>query len=128
MNKSKEHYYQVAKNIWIKDVPENGQSGTIQGEMIRCIEKLREESQRNGNANRDCGHIIMLAYLAEVLLNESIFSDLQKKKIFDICEQLRDTSKIILEDGPYDYLTERAVDWFEVVGGRSRTLNPVLNR
>ena len=39
--------------IWRNYVPEAGQSEILQGELLREIEKLREEAQGNGNRNWD---------------------------------------------------------------------------
>ncbi|MFS0907509.1 hypothetical protein AB3N02_31575 [Priestia aryabhattai] len=44
-------YFEEAKEIWVKYVPKSGQSGVVEGELIRAIEKLRCEAQDNGNAN-----------------------------------------------------------------------------
>ena len=51
-------YYAEAKRLWSTYVPKNGQADTVQGELIRAIEKLRDEVQRNGNGNWDRGHQI----------------------------------------------------------------------
>jgi hypothetical protein len=46
-------YFEEAKHLWRTYVPKQGQSETVQGELIRAIEKLRDEAQRNGNGNWD---------------------------------------------------------------------------
>jgi hypothetical protein len=125
---NKDRYFEVAKSIWLSDVPKSGQSLTVQGEMLRCIEKLRDEAQRNGNANRDAGHEVMLAYLAEILLNYSSFTQAQIDEIRRILQDLQQEAEIILDDTPYDYLTDRVVDWYEQVGSKVRVVNPILKR
>jgi ankyrin repeat protein len=58
------NYLETAKTIWKKLVPKSGQADTIQGELLRAIEKLRDEAQRNGNINysENC-HEILIDYL-----------------------------------------------------------------
>lgn len=124
----KQEYFEIAKQIWKNDVPENGQSLTVQGELIRSIEKLRDEAQRNGNANRDEGHVLMINYLREMLINHESFSLEEKNKISEILDELEDSEKITLDDEPYDYLTERVVDLFEAKGSTPREINPNLKR
>jgi hypothetical protein len=49
--------HSVAIWIWRHMVPKSGQSGTVQGELLRAVEKLRWEAQSNGNINRDESHL-----------------------------------------------------------------------
>ena len=46
-----EEYLEKGKYIWQNFVPKSGQAETVQGELLRAIEKLRDEAHRNGNAN-----------------------------------------------------------------------------
>ena len=124
----KQEYFNIAKQIWKDDVPENGQSLTVQGELIRCIEKLRDEAQRNGDVNRDDGHLQMISYIRETLGSHESFSDEIKQKISTILDELESSEKIIIEDEPYDYLTERIVDLYKEKGSVAREENPKLSR
>ena len=42
-------YYKETKYLWNTYVPKKGQALTVQGELVRAVEKLRDEAQRNGN-------------------------------------------------------------------------------
>jgi polyhydroxyalkanoate synthesis regulator phasin len=126
MNKE---YFKLAQDIWEKDVPQNGQSKTIQGELIRSIEKLREEAQRNGNANYDEGHSMMLEYVSDILIDNKVFSDKQNTKIKEIISELEKKDQITIKDRYYDFLTERVVDWYlENTDDNFRKENPNLKR
>ncbi len=46
-----EEYLEIGRFIWSNYVPKSGQSETVQGELLRAIEKLRDEAHRNGNIN-----------------------------------------------------------------------------
>lgn len=37
--------------IWKTEVPKQGKTSTVQGELLRQLEKLRWEAQENGNIN-----------------------------------------------------------------------------
>lgn len=60
-------YFEEAKEIWQKFVPESGQAETVQGELLRAVEKLRDEAIRNGNGNWDEGFEILLSYIGRKL-------------------------------------------------------------
>jgi hypothetical protein len=44
-------YLDEAGAIWKTKVPPSGQADTIEGELLRAVEKLRWEAQGNGNIN-----------------------------------------------------------------------------
>ena len=48
---TQEEYAATAKYIWQNFVPTSGQAEFVQGELLRAIEKLRDEAHRNGNGN-----------------------------------------------------------------------------
>jgi hypothetical protein len=39
-------YFEEAKFLWQNFVPQSGQADKIQGELIRAVERLRDEAQR----------------------------------------------------------------------------------
>jgi hypothetical protein len=92
-------------------VPRSGQAETVQGELIRAVEKLPDEAQRNGNVNWDDGHEILARFLRETLVTSGLFAP-------PIVEQIdRDVARLLqfdtpeTDDEPYDRLTERVVEW-----------------
>ena len=54
----RQKYGQECRRIWQRLVPPEGQAATVQGELLREIEKLYHEAWRNGNINWDgaAGH------------------------------------------------------------------------
>lgn len=128
INKLAINYTEQAKKIWNEEVPQDGQSLTVHGELIRSIEKLRDEAQRNGNGNRDEGHQIMLAYIGETLLNHSAFTEETKSNIIEVLTELKESERVVVDDSPYDYLTQRVIEHREYVGEIARVINPILLR
>ena len=62
-----DEYLALGRHIWQTYVPRSGQSLTVQGELLRANEKLRDEAHRNGNANWDEGHELLARYILDRL-------------------------------------------------------------
>lgn len=104
-------YFEEAKNILKNQVPKNGQSGTIEGELIRAVEKLRYEAQNNGNGNWDEGLERFCEYIWDILNDSKTFeSNFLEEIKFDI-KTLLDFENPYLEDDLYDRITDRVVEW-----------------
>lgn len=106
-------YFETAKVIWQKLVPKSGQADTVQGELLRAIEKLRDEAQRNGNGNfnQNC-HGLLIDFLKKELTSKNIFDQVTIDKINDDLERLSIKNNPYTEDDIYDRITERIVDWY----------------
>ena len=133
---------QVASWIWHNLVPKSGQSTTIQGELLRAVEKLRWEAQENGNINWDEGFLILLTFLENQLGGHLGFDEAERKTIqrdlarlrnFLPVDELDDESDSgslpYVDDDLYDRLEE-----FVVAFARAKpdllqhTTNPLLHR
>ena len=71
----------TAQWVWENLVPRSGQADSVQGEVLRAIEKLAWEAQKNGNINWDVGFEKLVSFLKEVFLAESSFTERTKKSI-----------------------------------------------
>jgi len=76
--------------IWDNLIPTSGQSETVQGELLRAIEKLRWEAQENGNINWDRGFEIHLEFIFSHLCNEVSFSEETAQSIEKDLDRLND--------------------------------------
>jgi hypothetical protein len=74
-------YFEEAKIIWKSHVPKSGQSDTVEGELIRAVEKLRYEVQNNDNGNWDTGFERFCQYLWEKLNDDKTFHSKLIKEI-----------------------------------------------
>jgi hypothetical protein len=106
-------YFETAKIIWQKLVPKSGQADTTQGELLRAIEKLRDEAQRNGNINfnKNC-HGILLDFLRQNLADDNLFETETITKINSDLDKLTMKNCPYTGDDVYDRITERIVDWY----------------
>jgi rhodanese-related sulfurtransferase len=121
-------HFEEARHIWRQYVPASGQADTVQGELLRAVEKLRNEALRNGNSNWDRGFAILLSYLEEHLLDETVFSPSVIRERGNSLRRLRDHAQPCLDGSAYDALADRVVEYFQHHGPIPRKHNPGLHR
>jgi len=121
-------YFDEAHEIWKQFVPKAGQAETVQGEMLRAVEKLRDEALTNGNMNWDDGFEILLSYLSTKLSDSAVFSPDEISRSERILSRLKDFDDPYLEDDLYDELSDSVVEHFRHYGSQSHKINPDLYR
>ncbi len=121
-------YHDEAQAIWREFVPPSGQAATVQGELLRAVEKLRNEAIRNGNGNWDKGFKILLRYLEAHLLDRAVFSDDVRSETRLTLRRLGIFMMPVLEDAVYDRLGDRVVDYYRHYGSKPHAMNPDLWR
>lgn len=94
--------HEIASWIWHNLVPKNGQASTVQGELLRAIEKLRWEAQENGNINWDEGFIILIDFLENTLAQPGLFSPKDCEAIRQDLSRLRSFKPIVDEPDDFD--------------------------
>ena len=103
--------HKVASWIWHNLVPKSGQCDTVQGELLRSVEKLRGEAQNNGNMNWDAEFEMFIKYLEDQLCGEQRFTGETKNSIKADLATLRNYDKPYTEDDLFDRLTEQVVSY-----------------
>lgn len=83
----------------------------MQGELLRAVEKLRDEAQRNGNKNWDHGHEILANYVRSTLIDFGHFESSKQKEIIKDINRLLSYDQPYTEDDIYDRLCDRIVDF-----------------
>lgn len=83
-------YFEECKFIWDNYVPESGQAETLQGELLREVEKLRWEAQNNGNINWDEDFVYFCGFIKDTLCAQRIYSPEEKAQIRAILDYLED--------------------------------------
>lgn len=117
-----------ATKIWQMYVPKSGQAETVQGELLRAVEKLRDEATRNGNGNWDEGFEILLRYLENHLYDPAVYLSATIGSTKAIILRLRDFDNPYLEDDLYDELGDRVVEYFKFYGSKQHVKNLHLAR
>jgi hypothetical protein len=104
---SKASYHEHCKLIWKRDVPSRGASSTVQGELLRATEKLRDEAHRNGNENWSEDFESLLTFL-ETQFHEyrELLGELQHATLRGYVDRLRDAENPDTSDEPYDYVCQ----------------------
>jgi hypothetical protein len=126
---TEEEYRELGRFIWQNYVPKNGQSDTVQGELLRASEKLRDEAHRNGNMNWDSGHEILANYIKKTLMESSDLSWLRKRRLKADIGIVLNYEEPYLEDDVFDRIEKAILDWY--VNNREpipREPNPNLHR
>jgi hypothetical protein len=104
-------YFEEAHSLWRTAVPPGGQAATVQGELLRAVEKLRDEAQRNGNINWDIGHEILIGYLRDHLLTAPQFDTTARQEIKTDLDRLSAFEYPETSDTAYDRLSDRVIEW-----------------
>ncbi len=104
-------YPEEARSLWLASVPRSGQAATVQGELLRAAEKLRDEAQRNGNINWNDGHQALIAYLQDTLLGSALFGQAAAQEIETDLDRLSRYEYPESSDAPYDRLADRVIEW-----------------
>ncbi len=124
-----EKYREIGQFIWKNYVPRHGQSDTVQGELLRANEKLRDECHRNGNINWDSGHEILANYILTTLTESADLSDPAKVELKVDIERVLDFEHPYIKDDLFDRIERKIFDWYllnkEPI---ARTHNPDLHR
>ncbi|WP_206154926.1 hypothetical protein [Clostridium muellerianum] len=105
-------YFEEAKFIWKNYVHKNGQADTVQGELLKAIEKLRYEAQDNGNINWDDRFEMFCKYMWNTLSSWGKFSDETLTEIKNDLERIRDYQNPYVNNDLYDRLTDHAMEWY----------------
>ncbi len=126
---SEPNYIEIGRFIWQNYVPKSGQADTVQGELLRANEKLRDESQRNGNINWDQGHEILARFILETLQSSSDVSAEAKVQLERDILRILDYEHPYTEDDLFDRVEKVIFDWYlrnkEPI---PRSKNPDLHR
>lgn len=120
-------YKEKAKFIWSNFVPKEGQADTVQGELLRAVEKLRYEATVNRNLNWDDDFVYFIDLLRKYLTNESDTS--KNDQINRDLNRLLDFNFPVMDNDIYDRLVDNVVEWYDSNKGENKLdKNPLLNR
>jgi hypothetical protein len=126
---TEDEYRELGRHIWQTYVPKRGQATTVQGELLRANEKLRDESQRNGNINWDDGHEILAGFLLDTLTGSAVLTDEVKAQLRRDIERVLDFENPYTEDDLFDRIERALLDWCAAHPDQlPRTFNPALRR
>jgi len=109
-------HFDEARRIWTEQVPPRGQSYTVQGELLRGVEKLRWEAQNNGNINWSDQFEDLASFIEQTLVESGDFDVAAAAEIRADIARLRNFDEPETNDAPYDRLSDRVVEWSRAHG------------
>ncbi|MDP4149714.1 MAG: ankyrin repeat domain-containing protein [Bacteroidota bacterium] len=112
------HYPELALRIWKELVPASGPAGTVQGELLRAVELLREAAKNKENGNRKSNKR-MAVFVRKTLVGSGVFEGKDNERIKADTRRLMKTSRP-LQDDIYDHLVDSVCIYYN----RNQTLIP----
>lgn len=104
-------HFDEAKEMWETLVPRSGQAKTRQGELLRAVERLRDEWAIDGNAHWDEAFEHFVDYLRRHLATEDAFTDEQRRQIRADLDVVADPESGETSEELFDRLADRVVEW-----------------
>jgi hypothetical protein len=139
--RDREYYESRMRELWRDLVPPANEADTVQGELVRCIGNLEDESSRNGNANWDGGDEEAVEFLLDHLPDSSVFEAELCKRIRDDVNRIRAAGRSGHGDGEsheesftvteeFERVIQRVVDWCDAHKDliRLREIGPEIRR
>lgn len=99
-------YPEIAQRIWTELVPKAGPANTVQGELLRAVEMLRDEAQRNANANYRKKHKRLARFIRDTLIKSNLFDGKEIERIRTDTQRLMKDSRPYTNDDLYDHLVD----------------------
>jgi hypothetical protein len=112
-------YPELALQIWKDLVPSSGPAGTVQGELLRAVEKLRDDAKQEGNGHRR-DNKRMAVFVRNTLVRSGVFNGNDNDRIKADTRRLMKASKPYLKEDIYDHLVDRVCVFYT----RNETLIP----
>lgn len=97
--------------LWQTLVPDGGQASTVQGELIRSVARLRDEAERNGNANWDEGYELFCDFIEITFQPWRMADPVFREKVETILNRIRQPQIAYLDYALFDELSDYAVEW-----------------
>jgi len=120
--RDREYYESRMLSLWRDLVPPANEADTVQGELVRCIGNLEDESGRNGNANWDEGDEEAVEFLRERLPDLKTFDTASCDRIRQDLDRIavagrsghgegEDFENHFTVTDEFERVIERVVDW-----------------
>jgi hypothetical protein len=98
---------ELAYQIWSNLVPATGPATTLQGELLRSVERLRDEAQQNANANYRKDHRRMAVFVRNTLVRSGIFDKAEVERIQTGTHLLMKASRPYTKNDVFDHLVDQ---------------------
>jgi hypothetical protein len=99
-------YPEIAQKIWNEMVPPSGPADTVQGELMRSVETMRDDAQHHAHEFRR-NHRRMASFVRDTLIKSGIYSEAENRSIRAATDKLRKVSRPYTNNDIYDQLVDQ---------------------
>jgi hypothetical protein len=99
-------YPEMAQKVWNELVPPSGPAATLQGELLRSVEMLRDDAQHHAHDFRR-SHRQRAGFVRDTLIKSGIYSEAENKSIQAATGKLRKSSPPYTNNDVYDQLVDQ---------------------
>lgn len=86
-------HFETCKKIWKELVPKSGQADSLQGELLRQAEKLRNEAMDNGNRNWDDNFEWFCDFISKTLRESNLFEKEYMETIANALDYIKECGR-----------------------------------
>jgi ankyrin repeat protein len=105
-------YPEIAQQIWTELVPRSGPADTLQGELLRAVERLREEAQLHHNRNYKRAHKRLAIMVRNTLISSGLFDQAETDRIRSNTQRLMRSSHPYTANDIYDHLVDQVCIYY----------------
>ena len=129
-------YLAECRYIWAHYVPEKGTSSCLQGELLRELEKLRNEAQERANINWDQDYDYFCEFIKQEICEQSVYCKEEKILTAKIMDEIRNygnyawhyyTGKIDPDHVEYDKLAYTGNDLYDIIADMIGKLQAIID-
>jgi len=106
------HYPEIALKIWTELVPKTGIAGTVHGELLQAVERLRDEAHRDAGAKNRRRQKQTARFIRDTLIGSKLFDDAEIERIRSGTLRLMKTSRPYTNDDIYDHLVDQVCVYY----------------
>jgi hypothetical protein len=99
-------YPEIAQKVWNEMVPPSGPASTVQGELLRSVEMLRDDAQHHANDFRK-SHRRVAVFVRDTLIKSGIYNEAENKSIRSATAKLRKVARPYTKNDIYDHLVDQ---------------------
>jgi hypothetical protein len=112
----KEDWKVTLRRLGKELVPLAGEAETLQGELVRCVDNLNDEAERNGWQNWDEGAVESVEVIRRYLPDPDVFSEPVIRQIHKALDTVRYAGERGADEGVFAYeeltfLAQHVAEW-----------------
>lgn len=100
------HYPEIAVEIWTELVPKTGTAGTVHGELLQAVERLRENARNNKGSKNRRQQKRTAKFIRDTLIGSKLFDAAEVERIRSGTGTLIRSSRPYTSDDIYDHLVD----------------------